>query len=290
MTKAKLISVFPIVVLILVLPLAACGGETSAETPTPVPSLSSPVPSPEPDAIDVAEPGAETGATGLEEIIATRAPQPTATPDRISQEVTEFVESTRLEGTTFLGLTADNWINLLISFLIIVIAYVIGALLTRGWVSRWLACYTSPEFADVIHKDIAPRVRWLFVIPAFYLATVRLDFISVGVKRVLADVYFVLGLVLATLIVWSLIDLAYGFYRQKAISEGREDQLHPILLLLRRIASVVVIGVAVYILFAHFGVNITALLAAFGIAGLALSLAAQDTLADAIAGFIILAD
>jgi small-conductance mechanosensitive channel len=226
----------------------------------------------------------------LEEIIATRAPQPTATPDRISQEVTEFVESTRLEGTTFLGLTADNWINLIISLLIIVIGYVIGAVLTRGWVARWASRYTSPEFADVMHKDIAPRVKWLFVIPAFYLATIRLDFISIGAKRVLADVYFVLGLILATLIVWSLIDLTYGYYRQKFTKEGREQQIHPILLLLRRIANVVVVSVATYIFFAHFGVNITALLAAFGIAGLALSLAAQDTLSDGIAGFIILAD
>jgi small-conductance mechanosensitive channel len=141
-----------------------------------------------------------------------------------------------------------------------------------------------------MQKDIAPRLKWLIVIPAFYLATIRLDFISPAVKRILGDVYFILGLILVTLIVWSLIDLAYGFYRQKSIKEGREEQIHPILLLLRRVASIVVIAIAVYILFAHFGVNITALLAAFGIAGLALSLAAQDTLADAISGFIILAD
>jgi small-conductance mechanosensitive channel len=139
-------------------------------------------------------------------------------------------------------------------------------------------------------KDIAPRLKWLIVIPSFYLATLRLDFISADVKRFLGDVYFVLGLILATLIVWSLVDLAYGYYRQKIVKEGREQQLHPILLLLRRVASIFVIAIAIFILFAHFGVNITALLAAFGIAGLAFSLAAQDTLADAIAGFIILAD
>jgi MscS family membrane protein len=276
-------------VLTLALLLAACAGESPAETPLPTPATTLPEKTPEPElAVGVEEEG--TGATGLEEIIATRAPEPTVTPGFIAEEVTEFVKSTRLEGTTFLGLTADNWINLAISLLIIVIGYVIGTVLTRGWVARWVTRYTSPEFAEVMHKNIAPRLKWLIVIPAFYLATIRLDFISVGVKRVLGDVYFVLGLILATLIVWSLIDLAYGFYRQKSIKEGREQQLHPILLLLRRIASIVVVSVAIYILFAHFGVNITALLAAFGIAGLALSLAAQDTLSDAIAGFIILAD
>jgi small-conductance mechanosensitive channel len=269
--------------------LAACGENAPVETPLPTLTPILPEKTPEPDAADTAE-AEETDATDLEEIIATREPQPTVTPGLIAQEVTNIVKSTGLEGTTFLGLTADNWINLAISLLIIVIGYVISILLTRGWVARWVARYTSPEFADVMIKDIAPRLKWLIVIPAFYLATIRLDFISPGVKRLLGDVYFVLGLVLATLVARSLIDLAYGFYHQKSIKEGREQQVHPIILLLRRIANIVVISIAVYILFSHFGVNITALLAAFGIAGLALSLAAQDTLADAISGFIILAD
>lgn len=40
----------------------------------------------------------------------------------------------------------------------------------------------------------------------------------------------------------------------------------------------------------NFGVNVTGLVAVLGIGGLALSLAAQDTLADTISGFIILLD
>ena len=222
--------------------------------------------------------------------MATRAPEPTATPDRIAEEVTELVESTRLRGTSILGLTADNWINLVISLLIILIGYAISVFLTRGVVARWVARYASPEIGEVLQNDIGPRFKWLIVIPSFYLATNRLDFISFGLKRFLGDVYFVMALILATLIAWSLIDLAYGYYRQKTVKEGRGDQLHPILMLLRRIANICVIMIVIYILLAHFGVNFTALVAAFGIGGLALSLAAQDTLADAIAGFIILAD
>jgi len=287
MRKAKSNPKNLLVAVVLALFLSACSGARSEETPfaTETPILPEKTPDSEAPSADE-----EPVTTGLEEIIATRPPLPTATPDLIAREVTEFVESTRLRGTTFLGLTADNWINLAISLLIIVIAYVIAVLLTRGWVARWVTGYTSPEFGDVLGKDIGPRLKWLIVIPAFYLATIRLDFISPSVKRFLGDIYFVLGLIIATLIVWSLVDLIYGYYRQKSVKEGREEQLHPILLLLRRIASVVVIMIALYVIFAHFGINITALLAAFGIAGLALSLAAQDTLADAIAGFIILAD
>jgi small-conductance mechanosensitive channel len=44
------------------------------------------------------------------------------------------------------------------------------------------------------------------------------------------------------------------------------------------------------IMLSYFGIDITAFAAALGIGGLAISLAAQDTLADAIAGFLILID
>jgi len=288
MKRIKSIPAQLLVMITLAMPLAACAGgtpeNTALATPAAIPTVNTPEPT---SAVEEAE---EPATKGLEEIVTTREPQPTATPDWISREVTDFVESTRLEGTTFLGLTADNWINLGISLLIIAAGYVLGVILTRGWAARLVARYTSPEYGDLLQDDIAPRLKWLIVIPAFYLATIRLDFVSVELKVLLGDIYFVLGFILVMLIVWSLVDLAYGYYRQKAAKDGREEQLHPVLLLLRRIANIFIILIAVYILFAHFGINITALLAAFGIAGLALSLAAQDTLADAIAGFIILAD
>jgi small-conductance mechanosensitive channel len=62
------------------------------------------------------------------------------------------------------------------------------------------------------------------------------------------------------------------------------------LLLLKRLVQSLVIALVITILFSHFGVNITALLAGLGILGLAFSLAAQDTLSDAISGFVILVD
>jgi small-conductance mechanosensitive channel len=275
-----------IILAILVLLLAACAGQATEGTPPLEPTTPQEAETPETAATDG---GGEAGAADSEEILATRPLQPTATPDFISREVTELVESTRLSGSTFLGVTADNWINLAISLLIVALAYVIGTLLTRGLI-RWVVRRTSPEFGQVLRESIGPRLKWLVVIPAFYFATIRLDFLSLGLKRLLADVYFVLALLLVTLIVWTLIDLGYEYYRQRFAAVGRGDQIEPVLLLLMRIIRVFIIIVALSILFSHFGINITALAAALGVGGLAFSLAAQDTLADAISGFIILID
>jgi MscS family membrane protein len=53
---------------------------------------------------------------------------------------------------------------------------------------------------------------------------------------------------------------------------------------------VVVVLIGLIIALSRLGIDITAFAAALGVGGLALSLAAKDTIADAIAGFIILTD
>jgi MscS family membrane protein len=57
-----------------------------------------------------------------------------------------------------------------------------------------------------------------------------------------------------------------------------------------RVGRIVAGLVGLIIGLGHFGVNVSAFAAALGLGGLAISLAAKDTIADAIAGFIILVD
>ena len=155
---------------------------------------------------------------------------------------------------------------------------------------RWDCHRTTAQVGDALVKAIGPRLRWLVVILVLGFSTKRLTFLSVEVKTTLNDVYFVLGLAFSSLIIWSLIGLAHDWERETLKEAGRVDELDPVLLLITRVARIFLVAVAVTILLSHFGINITALVAALGIGGLAFSLAAQDTLADAISGFIILAD
>jgi MscS family membrane protein len=262
--------------------LAACGRAEPAgkSHPEPTPPVTAPAQTPQPE---------DTDPLGLGEIVITQTPEPTATPDLVSQKVSQFTLATGMTRRSFLGLGADDWINLGISLLYVLAAYMVGTLLTRVLL-RWVARRTSPKFGDALTKAIGPRLRWLLVILALGFATGRLTFLYAELKTFLSDVYFVLSLVFGTLIVWSLIDLGHDWYREKLKEAGRVDELDPVLTLLTRVARIVVVIISLSILLSNFGINITALLAALGIGGLAFSLAAQDTLADAIAGFIILAD
>jgi small-conductance mechanosensitive channel len=121
-------------------------------------------------------------------------------------------------------------------------------------------------------------------------ATVRLVFLRPGLRTLLLDIYFILILVLAFRILWRMIDLAKQWYSERAAQAGRADELAPVITLLDRVGRVILVVVGVTILLSQFGVNIAAVTAALGLGGLAFSLAARDTIADAIAGFIILVD
>jgi len=285
--KVTRISFLILITFFLVSLLTACSGAVSRPGPTPTVG-------------QVETPGPETGTlpegeepedkdTALGDILVTQTPEPTATPDLVAQRVSQFTQATGLAWTSFLGLGADDWINLGVSLLYILLGYLVGTWLSRGLL-RWIARRTSTEFGDLFLEAIGPRLRWLVVVLVLSFATKRLTFLDVELKTTLNDVYFVLILVLSTLILWSLINLGHDWYRAKLKEAGRVDELDPVLLLLTRMGHILLVIIGASILLSHFGINVTALVTALGIGGLALSLAAKDTLSDGIAGFIILAD
>ncbi len=266
-------------------------GVTSARGPEP--AIAGPVP-PEAALLQGGEQAGDDGTStptpdALEGVILTRTPEPTATPGRVEQQVEDLVEVVGLARTTFLGLSVVNWINLAISLLYVLVGYVIGTWLVR-WLLSNLVQRTATEFDDRLLEAIGGDVRWLVVLLTLHLSTVRLTFIRVGVKTFLEDIYFVAGLALLLRVVFKLIKLADEWIRQRTREAGRETELEPLIVLLTRAAQVVTAVVGLLIFLNRFGVDVTALSAALGIGGLAITLAAQDTIADAIAGFIILVD
>jgi MscS family membrane protein len=256
-------------------PVTAGPGSFQAGTPDPA-SLPGEAPVATPTAL-------------LEEIIMTRTPEPTATPGRLEQQVEELAETVGLAQTTFLGLSVANWTNLAISLVYVLAGYLIGTWLIRYLLPR-VVRRTRTEFDDRLLEAVGGEIRWLVVMLLLYLATYRLTFVGVGLKTILGDVYFVAGLVLVVRAIFRLIDLADGWTRQRMLEAGRQGEVEHLNVLLTRVARVVTGLLGLIVLLAHFGVNVTALSAALGLGGLSVTLAAQDTIADAIAGVIILID
>jgi MscS family membrane protein len=279
---------------VLLVILSACNG--SAPTQAPEPSLTptqTPTPGPTPAEIAAVPPEGEapepTATALLGEIIATRVPEPTATPGPLGQAVIDYTVRRGMASTKFLGLSVADWINLGVSLVFVVVGYLLGTWVIRRLLPR-LVRRTPSTFDDEFLKAIGNSIRWLVTLFVLYLSTTRLTFVSVNIKSFLEDIYFALSLFLVMRILWKAVDLATDWYAASLTQKDRAEQLAPILLMITRGSNILIVIIGLTIGLAHFGINVTALTAALGIGGLAISLAAKDTVADAIAGTIILID
>jgi small-conductance mechanosensitive channel len=226
----------------------------------------------------------------LDEIVgATRTPMPTATPGVIEQRLYDAATRAGILNARFLGLRVTEWINISISVVIVLAGYLVGTWLIRSVLPR-LARRTPYELDQEILEAIGSEVRWLVVVLALGRATNRLGILGVDIKSLLADLYFIAALLLIIRILWRLVNLAEVWYRGVLAESEREDDLGPIVTLAVLVSRVTLVILGISTLLSRFGFNITGIATALGIGGLAISLAARDTIADAIAGFIILVD
>ena len=239
------------------------------------------------DPVLTAVPDSSTGEGEDAGIIQTRAPQPTATPGVITSEIENLFDQS--ETVNFLGLATADWANLLISLLIVAVGYLIGT-----WLIYWLLARfvhgTERQLDDQLYEAIRSNLRWLIVVLTLRFATIRLVFLGLGTKVFLLDLYFVLLMLIGVRITWKTIDVLEKWYRAKSIEMDNEAQLAPAIAWLVRLAHALIVLTAFVILLSHFGVAVLAFAAALGLTGFAITLAAKDTIADVIAGMIIMTD
>jgi len=294
MLNKRHVSLLILIFFLLPIILAACSGGESDEITEPTPTLI-PVPGTQivdSEGISQSEESDDSSGEGesiLSKVGPTRTPEATATPGPLTRQVSRFTAETGLDDVTILGLSIEDWVNIGLSILIIVIGYLIGTWLVRGF-ATWLIDRTSSEFGNLLVESIGPSVRWLVVLVALQFATNRLTLLSADLKILLGDVYFIMGWVLLLRISWRTIVLGVPQATKRLVKDGREIELAPVIKLtvvaVKLLAGLVLIG----ILLTHFGFNLIGFVAALGIGGLAISLAAKDTLANAISGLIIIID
>jgi MscS family membrane protein len=295
------------VFLLLLLPLACSGGaveETRAPQATsPTPGADTAVvagtpatthvpadetPEPEPTSAPGNDAESTPSADELATAIAERTPPPTPAPGPVDELIVDVTDAIGLAGTSFLGLAVPDWINLVISVLIVLVGYQLGRRALK-WLLLRLVRRTATRLDDEFLEVSERELRWLVGLVFVWLATFRLGFLGAALRTFLNDLYFTAGLAICTLILSRLVDFGVNSFLAGLEDEDRL-RLGPMVTLLQRIALMVVLLFAASVFFGHFGINITVVAGALGIGGLALSLAAQDTLADVIAGFTILFD
>lgn len=208
-------------------------------------------------------------------------PQPTATITPTPAPVVDEVAAT--------DLTTEQWLYLLISFVIVlVLAHFLGLFVV--WLIRRLTRRTKMSRDDELLRVIRPQISWFFAALGFQIATFQLP-LDETLKAVLNNLYFLLYWFVIMATAWRSINFVLKEYSEGVLARSKNKALSQRgIILLERLSRIVLIFIAAVVLLNHFGVDMLAVSAALGLTGFAIGLAAKDTITNIISGLVIMFD
>jgi len=231
----------------------------------------------------------ETGAQPTEQpVLETPTPAPTATPGQLDYLVENITRDAGLNQLTVFGLNGEDLVNVFISVVIILLGGLSALVIVNGL--RWFANRTPPKFDNRLVAILEQPLKLLVTLFFLQFATARLELLSPGLKQWLDLIYFAVYVLAFTILAWKLVDYALEDPLLRISSPDKRNLLITFTPLLRRSLQVLIILTGLAIVLQNFGFKLTALLAVLGLGGLAVSLAAKETLEDIINGFILLID
>lgn len=179
----------------------------------------------------------------------------------------------------------------LFSLIYIFLAFYISKFLdylTRVWLKRW-AEKTATKFDDLVLELLNGPIK---IVAFVIFLRIGLDVFSWPemVQKTLSKGFTIVVAITLTYMVLKFVDLIMNFWHMRA--KAQEDQafnqqLFPIV---RKSLKVFIIVVAALVTLDNLGINITAAIASLSIGGLAVGLAAQDTLANLFGAVAIFLD
>ncbi len=144
---------------------------------------------------------------------------------------------------------------------------------------------------QIIKKSLWPGFLLLLFIVSYVFYNVKIaSSIPQEIHQELKKYISTIFIICVSFIIQRVVGAILEWYKESIAVKTKsqlDDRLIPIL---RRTLKVVIWAIAFLVILPLYGVNINALIATLGISSLAVALAAQDTIANIIAGFLIMVD
>jgi small-conductance mechanosensitive channel len=181
------------------------------------------------------------------------------------------------------------------------LAIVVGAWIIAGIVAvilnlvkKHVAGRTSTELDDQIIDAAKRPLTLMLVLAGVALALKRLQLnfpeASAWIFKASDAILVTIIAIVVTIFLLRLLKILTTWYAQSVAARTQsalDDQMLP---LANRLIKIVIIGIALVTVLSHFNIDVKGVLAVLGVGSLAIALAAQDTIANMISGFIIMLD
>lgn len=194
--------------------------------------------------------------------------------------------------------------------IIILLSYIVARLLSyfAKAVVRPLVKKTETLYDDEMVETLRKALTRLLFIGGIYfsLSVFRQGFglISQSSKRRLIEEYpglykladysetglYIILVVVLVLTLFKLITLSFDWYAETIKAEENKNLFGSLFPLLKKVAKMLVAGIALVVILAKLGIDVSAFVVSLGVGSLAVALAAQETLSNMISGLIIMTD
>jgi len=192
----------------------------------------------------------------------------------------------------------------LLSHLVMGALMFLGAMVL-GWVAkrflttigRRLASKTNSDLDDIIIEIIVDRIKWMAVVAGSYLATEELirgteaaDVVARQWLGYAQGIIFVCFVAVVTVVLIRIADSSVKHTMERHARRTSSKLNEALFPLVNRIINVLIALIALIIILHHFGQDVSSLVVSLGVGSLAIALAAQETIANMIGGFVIMTD
>lgn len=193
----------------------------------------------------------------------------------------------------------ELWARMVLAALIVVVFTMLSrvARALLNFLGHKVFSKTETVLDDKILEVLLVHVKPLMILVGFHLALEEVhkgaspsDLTLLQILEYGEALLYIAVAILALKILLGIIKVFIDWYLDKVSAEGTADLKNTLGPLTSKVMNILVGMVAVIIVLDHFGINIGSLLVSLGVGSLAVALAAQDTLANMIAGFVILVD
>lgn len=196
-----------------------------------------------------------------------------------------------LEQLGLIGTTKEIVLSVFIVALSLLIAKAVDFLIR--FIGRNVTSRTRTDLDDAIIKAVEKPIFYAVILIGLYIAAHRLALtpeIKGSTLKVVDSVLFTLAIIVGASILWRISNALIQWYSQTVAVRTAthfDDEFAP---LIGRIVKAIIFFVAAIVILDYFGINVNSLIVSLGVGSLAVALAAKDTLANMIAGVVIMVD
>lgn len=150
---------------------------------------------------------------------------------------------------------------------------------------------SNKMWGEIRKRSLLPAIIGLLLglLYVFYVMQIK-GLIAETWKKNIGHAFFTLSLIIIVYWLKRASGAFFNWYKLNIASKTKTKLDDKFIPFFAKTTNVILWIIALIILLSHFGVNINALVAALGVSSLAIALAAQDTIANLIAGFLIMID